>query len=166
MLFRFVSSLNFLRHATNQHDVHSPFVYDFVTKCLYKKPKKSKKKTLDVLLKSIAYFNIKHIRILENDEFQSIIKKQFPDLSLNSTKLDLIYYKSTEYVKPINVFSHYEQKNDTILIFDNIHRTPKELSYWKGFTQWDKTTVTIDLFYCGIVFFRKEQVKQHFTIRI
>ena len=29
-----------------------------------------------------------------------------------------------------------------------------------------KVTVTVDLFYFGIVFFRKEQAKEHFKIRV
>lgn len=33
------SYLQFLRHSTNQHGVHSPFVFDLVTKCFYDKAK-------------------------------------------------------------------------------------------------------------------------------
>ena len=37
MFFRTLSYLRFLVRSTNQHGVHSPFVYDFVTKGLYRK---------------------------------------------------------------------------------------------------------------------------------
>ena len=37
MLFQGLQYINFLFQSKNQHGVHSPFVYDFVTKCLYKK---------------------------------------------------------------------------------------------------------------------------------
>ena len=36
----------FLRKATNQHGVHSPFVYTFVTKCLYRKTPEEAKNQL------------------------------------------------------------------------------------------------------------------------
>lgn len=36
-MYQFLSYFNFLFKSTNQHGVHSPFVYDFVTKCLYDK---------------------------------------------------------------------------------------------------------------------------------
>ena len=37
MLFIAISYLKFLLKSTNQHGVHSPFVYNLVTKCFYKK---------------------------------------------------------------------------------------------------------------------------------
>ncbi len=39
MLFQIKSYLKFLWHSKNQHDVHSPFVFDLVTKCFYDKKK-------------------------------------------------------------------------------------------------------------------------------
>ena len=38
-MYQLISYIKFLVSATNQHGVHSPFVYDFVTKCLYDKKK-------------------------------------------------------------------------------------------------------------------------------
>ncbi len=37
---------------------------------------------------------------------------------------------------------------------------------WEIIKQNQNVTVTIDTFFWGIVFFRKEQVKQHFKIRL
>lgn len=39
MLHIIKSYLNFLRHSKNEHGVHSPFVFDLVTKCFYDKKK-------------------------------------------------------------------------------------------------------------------------------
>ena len=36
----FISYLQFLYHSKNQHGVHSPYVYDLLTKCLYRKAPK------------------------------------------------------------------------------------------------------------------------------
>ena len=37
---------------------------------------------------------------------------------------------------------------------------------WDEIKQHPKVTVTINMYFWGIVFFRLEQAKQHFTIRI
>lgn len=37
MLYQIRSYITFLLKSTNQHGVHSPFVYDLLTKCIYKK---------------------------------------------------------------------------------------------------------------------------------
>ena len=37
---------------------------------------------------------------------------------------------------------------------------------WEFIKTHEKVTVSIDTFFWGIVFFRKEQVKEHFTIRV
>ena len=39
MFFQIKSYLKFLKNSTNQHGVHSPFVYSLVTKCFYDKNK-------------------------------------------------------------------------------------------------------------------------------
>ena len=39
MLFQIKSYLHFLLRSTNEHGVHSPFVFDLVTKCFYDKKK-------------------------------------------------------------------------------------------------------------------------------
>ena len=36
---------------------------------------------------------------------------------------------------------------------------------WEEIKKNEHTTVTIDLFYMGIVFFKKDQVKEHFMIQ-
>ncbi|MEQ6122758.1 class I SAM-dependent methyltransferase [Pseudotenacibaculum sp. MALMAid0570] len=56
--------------------------------------------------------------------------------------------------------------NDSIVIFDDIHWSREMEEAWKEIKNHKKVTVTIDTFQWGIVFFRKEQVKEHFIIRV
>ncbi|MDQ2719025.1 MAG: class I SAM-dependent methyltransferase [Bacteroidota bacterium] len=54
----------------------------------------------------------------------------------------------------------------SIFIFDDIHWSREMEEAWKLIQQNDSVTLTIDLFFVGIVFFRPDfKVKQHFTIR-
>ncbi len=54
----------------------------------------------------------------------------------------------------------------TIIIFDDIHWSTEMEEAWNEIKQHPLVTLTIDLFFSGIVFFRTEQKrKEHFTIR-
>ncbi len=57
-------------------------------------------------------------------------------------------------------------QNDSVFIFDDIHWSKEMTQAWEEIKQHHKVTVTIDTFFWGFVFFRKEQVKEHFTIRL
>jgi predicted O-methyltransferase YrrM len=54
----------------------------------------------------------------------------------------------------------------SVFIFDDIHWSEGMEEAWKYIQQHPSVTLTIDLFFIGLVFFRKEQkVPQHFTVR-
>jgi predicted O-methyltransferase YrrM len=56
--------------------------------------------------------------------------------------------------------------NETVWIFDDIHWSSEMEEAWKIIKNHPKVTVTIDTFQWGLVFFRREQPKEHFTIRV
>ena len=51
------SYLTFIWNSKNQHGLHSPFVYDLVTKCFYDKKKYSEYKVLDEYINSLLQNN-------------------------------------------------------------------------------------------------------------
>lgn len=54
----------------------------------------------------------------------------------------------------------------SVFIFDDIHWSDEMEEAWKYIKQHSAVTLTIDLFFIGIVFFRREQkIPQHFTVR-
>ena len=56
--------------------------------------------------------------------------------------------------------------NDSILVFDDIHWSSEMAAAWETIKKDAGVTCSIDLFFIGIVFFRKEfKEKQHFAIR-
>ena len=56
--------------------------------------------------------------------------------------------------------------NETLWIFDDIHWSSEMEEAWEIVKKHPKVTVTVDTFQWGMVFFRKEQAKEHFVIRI
>ncbi len=56
--------------------------------------------------------------------------------------------------------------NDSVLIFDDIHWSKGMTEAWELIKKHPQVTVTIDTFFWGFVFFRNEQVKENFVIRL
>lgn len=258
MLFQIKSYLKFLLKSTNQHGVHSPFVFDLITKCFYTKTDSDKisiinqfrnqllqsKKTIIItdfgkgskifksnkrkvskiakvagisnkrsklLVRIVGYFN--STKILEigtslgigtaslslgNKNSQittlegcvstsSIAQEQFKKFGFNHINIsvgnfndtlpkslenniyDLIYFDGNHQKKP--TIDYFEQcfksiHNESVFIFDDINWSKEMQEAWKIIKNHPQVTVTIDTYFWGIVFFRKEQVKEHFTIRI
>lgn len=55
--------------------------------------------------------------------------------------------------------------SDSIFIFDDIHWSDDMEEAWEEIKAHPRVTVTIDLFFMGLVFFRTGQEKENFTIR-
>ncbi len=53
----------------------------------------------------------------------------------------------------------------TVIVFDDIYWSEGMKSAWKKIKQHPKVTITIDLFWIGLVFFKKDQVKEDFKVR-
>jgi len=164
-LYQFFAYLQHLLTASNQHGVHSPFIYNFVTKGLYAKKPYAPKKRFNVLLKCFAYFDIKKYQIEPNDlQLANQIQHRFNVESTEEIPLDLIYADAPN----SELLTKYANKihNDSMLLIGNIHSTKNATTIWKSLKQSEVITVSVDLFYCGVLFVRKEQAKEHFKIRI
>ena len=86
-----------------------------------------------------------------------------------SEKYNLVYVdgnhnkeKTLEYFKILQK----QATNTTVLIFDDIYWSPEMTEAWETIKTNPKVTVSIDTFYWGFAFFRSEQQKQHFNIRL
>ena len=260
------SYLKFLFHSKNEHGVHSPFVFDLVTKCFYDNTKhpeyevlKSYRKSLlankntievtdfgagsrvfksntreiskiaqtagitpknaELLFRIVRYFQPKsvleigtslglatsalslgnknsNIITLEgcpntmatakkmfqvssfkfpnnnvefvNTEFNLYFENFKPEtLNLKPQIFDLVYFDGNHSKKA--TLDYFEAllptiSNDSVWIFDDIHWSADMEEAWEIIKKHPKVSVTIDTFQWGIVFFRTEQVKEHFII--
>ena len=55
--------------------------------------------------------------------------------------------------------------NDTVFVFDDIHWSVEMEQAWDYIKAHSAVTITVDLFWVGLVFFRREQPKQDFVLR-
>jgi len=258
MWFKIKSYLTFLLKSTNQHGVHSPFVYNLVTKCFYNKTNPTKKeaflkvkkrliknskiiavtdfgkgskvfktnqrKVADIakiagisnkkaflLIRICTYFKFENmleigtsvglgasamsignpaakITTLEGcNNTSAIAKELFTEFNLlnieqcignfnktlpsllKNNSFDFIYFDGNHQKEATLIYFNKcldNVHNNTVFIFDDINWSVEMQLAWNEIKKHPKVSVTIDTFFWGIVFFRKEQKKEHFTIRI
>jgi len=137
-----------------------------VTECLYSKPKKSSEKTINILLKSIPYFDMKNVWLpIKREALHEQIKVEYPSVQIHKTPYDLVFIDILDLNQEFeNLSSNIH--NDTLLLIDSIYKTKISVDLWNEFKNHKQVTISIDMYHCGAVFFRKEQVKEHFKIRI
>lgn len=258
MLFQIKSYLKFLWNSKNEHAVHSPFVFNLLTKCFYDKKRKPEYRILENYRKSLLknknfievtdfgagskvfksnrrqiakiaqtagispkraellfrvtnYFQPETILeigtslglatsalALGNPKAKVITLEGCPNTSgiaknqldefdcnnveniisefesflvsekLNSKIYNLIYFDGNHSKKA--TLEYFELllptiNNDSVWIFDDIHWSKEMEEAWETIKNHPKVKVTIDTFQWGFVFFRREQEKEHFTIR-
>ncbi|WP_159948351.1 O-methyltransferase [Polaribacter septentrionalilitoris] len=250
--------LKFLLKSSNEHGVHSPFIFDLVTKCFYKKNitlkwndfLDKKQQLLDnknyikvtdfgsgskvfttnnrqiakitkvagisnikakILIKIIHYFKPKNILeigtsvglgtsalkignlnseiitlegcpetakvasdLFLNNGFKNIevivgdFKQTIPKV-LKNNSFNCIYFDGNHTKKATLTYFNYclsAIKNDSFWIFDDIYWSSEMKEAWFEIKKHPRITVSVDVFHFGIVFFRKEQAKEHFKIRV
>ncbi|MGL2993667.1 O-methyltransferase [Flavobacterium sp. TSSA_36] len=107
-----------------------------------------------------------------NFENVTIIPTQFESFFTSDqldTNYDFIYFDGNHSKEAtLHYFEHLlpTVNNETVWIFDDIHWSAEMEEAWKIIQRHPKVTVTIDTFQWGMVFFRREQAKEHFIIRI
>ncbi|PIE49097.1 MAG: methyltransferase [Flavobacteriales bacterium] len=258
MYYQTKAFIQFLLQSTNKHGIHSPFVYNLITKCFNTKIPKTIRHQLRVFKKGllqnqniititdfgagskklnsgkrkvseiaksagmrynrmfllnqiIKYFDIKkaleigtsvgisaaamaidnpncNLITLEGCEnTAAIAKNQFKKFNLTNItvktgrfeitlpqvlknqKFDLIFFDGNHQKTP--TINYFEQclphiHNDSVFIFDDIYWSKGMTEAWHYIKNHPKTSVSIDTYQWGIIFFRKEQVKENFVVRI
>ena len=166
--------------------MHSPFVFDLVTKCFYDKTKfpeyshfKNNSKRVRLFYRIIRYFKPKTILEIGNSteidtnifssEITTFEEFQKNKLSNNNIAFDLVYFNQNESQK--TTLAYFELLlptiiNDSVWIINDIHKSKENENTWDIIKKHPKVKVTIDTFHFGMVFFRAEQEKEHFVIRV
>ena len=107
---------------------------------------------------------LKNIEIMVGDFRQTI-----PENKEKLPVIDLLFVDGNHRKEAtLEYFNFFLSKavNNSIFIFDDIHWSEGMEEAWKEIQSHEAVTLTIDLFFIGLVFFSKDFiVKQHFTIR-
>lgn len=256
-MFQIIEYIKFLFKSTNQHGVHSPFVYNLVTKCFYDSKRhddysklsayrtallKNKKQikitdfgsgsrvfksnlravntiaktsgstlkrtqllfrlvnclkpkhtlelgtSLGIATQAMALgYHKNHVTTLEGcPNISEITRQQLNEFNiinvtqktgefssslseLKEKHFDLVFFDGNHNKKATLQYFHKlidNTHNDSVFIFDDIHWSKSMVDAWEIIKKHPKVTVSIDTFFWGFVFFRKEQAKENFTIRL
>ena len=257
MSYILIEYLKFILKSSNQHGVHSPFVYHLVINCLYKRSNKKWKlflnekqlllknkqkitvnefgagsnffkskersiakiakiagisdKKASLLIGLVNYFKPSNIleigtsiglstfAIKIANKYSKIItlegceetskvahqlfdKHKFNDIDIitgdftetlpqivKKNQFDFIYFDGNHTKKSTLEYFNFcldTLKNQSIWVFDDIYWSKEMKEAWSTIKKHPKVRVTVDIFHFGIVFFRKEQAKEHFKIRV
>ncbi|WP_148261461.1 hypothetical protein [Flagellimonas ruestringensis] len=145
--------------------MHSPFVFSYVTQCLYSKKRLHRNKSINVLLKTIAYFNFESISV-NNKSIRELVKQNFPEVQFDKSTVDLLFMNELSASSFEKILSEKKLHNDSLILIDSIYANRQNLAQWHQLIALPEITVSIDMYYCGLISIRREQVKEHFRIRI
>jgi predicted O-methyltransferase YrrM len=114
--------------------------------------------------KNFNKLNLSNIKIIEGNFDETL-----PAIINQLSKIDFAFVDGNHRKEPtLNYFYQFINisKHSTILVFDDIHWSAEMEEAWNEIRQHPAVTLTIDLFFIGLVFFRKEQkIKQDFIVR-
>ena len=158
------SYLQFLVKSTNQHGVHSPFVYNYITKGLYQQKKNPSisHKTNQWLVQSILYF--KPTKICFLDEGLSVVAwKVYTNETVDLSNADLILdrYTLENYTRILQTINN--MNNSQLLLIASYKKYPK--SFFNELRNNPEITLVVDFYYGCLISKRTEQPKQNFFIR-
>ena len=162
--------LLFLWKSTNQHGVHSPFVFRLVTQCFYNRekiscthyPKGITQRKGQFLLRLVKYFAPKSVKIYsDREDFAALFPSSLSEITSGQKDMIILYQKDN---KPILEQLLAEMHNDSILILVSPHDKENE-NFFKELSENKAFTVVIDTFFFALFFVRSEQEKESFVIR-
>lgn len=111
-----------------------------------------------------AELNLSGIEVKVGD-FDVILDKTLDEFE----QLDLVFVDGNHRKRQtLDYFRRCLKKTheNSIIIFDDIHWSAEMEEAWEEIKAHPSVRVSIDSFYWGLVFFRKEQEKEHFRIRL
>lgn len=118
----------------------------------------------EVAKNNFAKLGLKNIELIEGnfDETLPATVRKIGNIDMAFIDGNHRYEPTLRYFKELLPALH----EYSILVFDDIHWSKEMEQAWEEIKQDASVTLSIDLFFIGLVFFRKEQkVKQHFVIR-
>jgi predicted O-methyltransferase YrrM len=175
------SSLKSKKYAQLLYRIASYFKTDFIlelgtslgitTSYLANSSNSVKVKTMEgsEVIATIARENFSSLKLNNIEVIVGDFNKTLPQYLTENPIIQLAFIDGNHRKEPtIHYFNQINQhiNESTIIIFDDIHWSAEMESAWEEIKNHPSVTLSIDLFFIGLVFFKKDfKVKQHFSIQ-
>ncbi|WP_165389024.1 hypothetical protein [Aquimarina brevivitae] len=125
-------------------------------------------KKIKLIHSTISYLDLKH-GLIQSDH-KAVLTQCFSlktAICFQEADLyDFIYLEGNN----VNTasFEKYVNRvhNDSVMVINKIHHSKGSVQLWNELKHHPKVIVTIEGYNLGFIFFRKEQVEEHFVIRL
>lgn len=118
--------------------------------------------TAKVAMLNLKKLNIENVKVL-NGAFDDHLEPALNDLhSLDFFFIDGNHTEAAT-LRYFNACLPYLNEN-SVVVFDDIYWSKGMINAWNKIRLNNKVTISIDLFEMGILFFKRDQAKEHFTI--
>ncbi len=117
---------------------------------------------------AVAKKNFKEAGIKNVEQIIGEFSIALPEVLKKLPRLDFVYFDGNHRKEAtLGYFQQCLSKHHecSVFVFDDIHWNEEMTEAWKIIQQHKAVTITIDLFFIGIVFFRKGFPKQHFLLK-
>ena len=119
--------------------------------------------TAKIATENFEKLGIKNVEIIIGNLDETLAKKV-----AETEKIDFVFFDANHRFEPtIKYFEICLTKahEESLFVFDDIYWSAEMAAAWQEIKNHPKVSVTIDLFFVGLVFFRKKQPKQHFVLK-
>lgn len=119
--------------------------------------------TAKIAEQSFIELEIKNVEIIIGNIDKTLIEK-----IKTTSKIDFAFFDANHRYEPtIKYFEACLERahEESIFIFDDIHWSAEMEAAWEAIKAHPSVTITIDLLWVGIIFFRKKQPKQDFILK-
>ncbi len=142
----------FFFQSSNQHGVHSPFVYNYLTQALYRPHRSTSARKKHFVTQTIQYFSPNHITDFTRGDF--LPNNQATDMAI----LDA---KHCNHSTIDHLVHHFH--NDSVGVITHLHQHKKAIDCLQNH---DKITVVLHFYWFAVFFIREEQQKEIFILRL
>ncbi len=119
-------------------------------------------------LADVASSNLRQLKIKNVEISIGNFDVTLPHILERFDQLDFVFFDGNHRQEPtLGYFEQCAEKagENTLFVFDDIHWSPGMEKAWNTIKKDERVTLTIDLFWFGLVFFRKGIEKQDFIIK-